>query len=226
MLVTASSWEWCGWKLTSNSIPKRRCCQRHPPNKVIEKSMKISEDFTYWKVFYRIWRDFIRLEHLWGKLKLLTGRLEIVLAVFTYVWGRYLTSRWFLWACSWHESIWSYLKMFEDLWRCVKVLCMEWHVVTFDGIPWNPTPLPRKVFHNIWWYFITSKHSIRFHSTSWYLNVFEEIGTVTEHCDLLPPWATSRLAKGRSQHRPCWPRVAFWTRILTWIPKQRCVCFV
>ena len=126
-------------------------------------------------------------ERLWGKLKVLTGRWEFVLALFTYVWDRYLTIRWFLWDCSWHERNWSYLKIFEDVWRYLKVPCIEWYVITFDGIPWDPTPLPWKVFHNIWWYLMTSKHIIRSHGTSWYSNVFEEIGTPQSHCDLLPP---------------------------------------
>ena len=165
--------------------PQTTLLSKTPSKQGIGRSVKISEDFMYWKVFYRIWRDFMISEHLWGNLKVLTGRWEFVLALFTYVWDRYLTIRWFLWDCSWHESIWSYLKIFEDVWRYLKVLCIEWYVVTFDGIPWDPTPLPRNVFHNIWRYFMTSKHSIRFHGTSWYLNVFEEIGTVREPLGLI-----------------------------------------
>ena len=124
-------------------------------------------------------------EHLCGKLKVLTGRWEFVLALFTYVRDLHLTNRWFLWDCNWHERIWSYLKIFKDVWRYLKVLCIEWHVVTFDGISWDPTPLPRNVFQNIWQYFIISKHIIIFQGTSWYSNVFEEIGTVREPLRLI-----------------------------------------
>ena len=82
-----------------------------------------------------------------------------------------MTNRWFSWDSCWHESIWRYWKVFEDLWRCLRVLCIERYFVTFDGTPWYPTPLPWKVFHNIWRLRLCRRHPGLRSTSTWALRL-------------------------------------------------------